>query len=225
MATYVITEACTGVKDATCVEVCPASCIHTTPEAPQYYIDPDVCIACEQCFFVCPVDAIYLDQDVPEHLTQYLEINAEFFRKTKAVAQPVSFEQAVRILNAVKEYASHRGWTVSVAVVDPVGKPVLTGGNDGASPETEQLALNKAYTAANLQTATHQFGRGADAPTAAVPEHFDETRRVDVGGGYCIFEGEDGIGGVGVAGCPAAQQDVACAQAGLEALRAAAGHH
>ena len=83
MATYVITEACIGVKDATCVDVCPVACIHTTPDAPMYYIDPDICIACEQCFIVCPVNAIYLDSDVPEHLRHYLEINAEFFRENK----------------------------------------------------------------------------------------------------------------------------------------------
>ena len=56
---YVITEACT--RDGACVEVCPVACIHTTPDAPQFYIDPDICIECEQCEVVCPVDAIYLD--------------------------------------------------------------------------------------------------------------------------------------------------------------------
>ena len=39
---YVITELCT--LDGSCVEVCPVACIHTQPNAPQYYIDPDVCI-------------------------------------------------------------------------------------------------------------------------------------------------------------------------------------
>lgn len=225
MATYVITEACIGVKDATCVEVCPASCIHTTPDAPQYYIDPDVCIACEQCFFVCPVDAIYLDVDTPDHLKHYLDINAEFFKNTKTAAAPISFPQAVQILEGVKAYANARGFAVSIAVVDPMGEPMITGRTDGAVPETDELALNKAYTAANLQTATHQFARGGDAPTATVPEHFDENRRITIGGGYCIFEGTDARGGVGVAGGSTPQQDVACAQAGLEALRAVAGHH
>ena len=42
VTTYVITEACVGVKDATCVDVCPVACIHTTPEAPQFYIDPEI---------------------------------------------------------------------------------------------------------------------------------------------------------------------------------------
>jgi ferredoxin len=66
-STYVITEPCVGVKDATCVQVCPVDCIHTTPEEDQYYIDPSVCIACEQCALVCPVEAIFLDVDVPPH--------------------------------------------------------------------------------------------------------------------------------------------------------------
>lgn len=37
--TYVITDLCT--LDGACAEVCPVACIHTTPEAPQFYIDPE----------------------------------------------------------------------------------------------------------------------------------------------------------------------------------------
>ena len=224
MATYVITEACIGVKDATCVEVCPAACIHTTPEDPQYYIDPEVCIACEQCFFVCPVDAIYLDKDVPEHLEGYLEVNAEFFRKNKAAAEPVSFKSAVAMLESIKAHAAHRGLAVSIAVVDPLGEPIVTGRTDGATQDTDQLALDKAYTAANLLVPTHQFARRAESPTVIFPDHFDQKRKVNVGGGYCIFEGTEAIGGVGVAGSPNPTQDVACCQAGLEVLRVAVHH-
>jgi len=54
---YIITNLCTN--DGACVEVCPVACIHTTPGAPQFYIDPEVCIDCEQCEIVCPVDAIF----------------------------------------------------------------------------------------------------------------------------------------------------------------------
>jgi len=42
--TYVIAEPCIGVKDASCVDVCPVDCIHTSDEAPLFYIDPDECI-------------------------------------------------------------------------------------------------------------------------------------------------------------------------------------
>ena len=34
--TYVIAEPCIGVKDASCVEVCPVDCIHPTPDEPDY---------------------------------------------------------------------------------------------------------------------------------------------------------------------------------------------
>ena len=40
---YVITNLCTN--DGTCVDVCPVACIHTMPGAPQFYVDPEVCIS------------------------------------------------------------------------------------------------------------------------------------------------------------------------------------
>ena len=64
--TYVITEPCIGVKDATCVDVCPVDCIHTTEEEPQFYINPDTCIDCAACEPVCPVNAIFFEDDLPE---------------------------------------------------------------------------------------------------------------------------------------------------------------
>jgi ferredoxin len=82
-STYVITEPCVGVKNAACLEVCPVDCIHTGPEEDQYYIDPSVCIACEQCALVCPVEAIFLDVNVPAQWRGYIEKNANFYRRTK----------------------------------------------------------------------------------------------------------------------------------------------
>ena len=77
---YVITEPCIGVKDASCVDVCPVDCIHTTDDAPQYYINPDQCIDCAACETACPVTAIFHEYDVPEQWTQYTQINADFFK-------------------------------------------------------------------------------------------------------------------------------------------------
>ena len=64
---YIITNLCTN--DGACVEVCPVACIHTKPGAPQFYVDPEVCIDCEQCEIVCPVDAIFKDVDIPAQYT------------------------------------------------------------------------------------------------------------------------------------------------------------
>ena len=77
--TYVITEPCIDLKDATCVDVCPVDCIHTTDEDNQYYIDPEICIDCEACVFVCPVDAIFYDEDVPEDQKPFIKINLDYF--------------------------------------------------------------------------------------------------------------------------------------------------
>ena len=77
---YVITEPCIGVKDKSCVDVCPVDCIKGDEEDPQLYIDPEVCIDCGACVSACPVEAIYADNDVPAKWEEYTEINAEYFR-------------------------------------------------------------------------------------------------------------------------------------------------
>ncbi len=79
--TYVITEPCIGTKDASCVEACPVDCIHSTDDAEQYYIDPDTCIDCGACEPVCPVTAIYAESGVPAEYKQYIQINADYFKK------------------------------------------------------------------------------------------------------------------------------------------------
>lgn len=78
---YVITEPCIGVKDTSCVDVCPVDCIHGREDDPQLYIDPEVCIDCGACVSACPVEAIYAEADVPEKWTEYVKINAEYFER------------------------------------------------------------------------------------------------------------------------------------------------
>jgi ferredoxin len=77
---YVITEPCIGVKDASCVDVCPVDCIHSTDDAPQYYIDPDGCIDCAACETACPVTAIFHEDSVPAEWTAYIKINADYLK-------------------------------------------------------------------------------------------------------------------------------------------------
>jgi NAD-dependent dihydropyrimidine dehydrogenase PreA subunit len=78
---YVIAQPCIGVKDASCVEVCPVDCIHTTDEAEQYFINPDECIDCGVCAEVCPVEAIFFEDDLPEQWAAFTGLNAAFFKK------------------------------------------------------------------------------------------------------------------------------------------------
>lgn len=43
------------------------------------YIQPDECVDCGACEPVCPVEAIYYEDDVPGDWKQYGEINSAFF--------------------------------------------------------------------------------------------------------------------------------------------------
>src|SRR4051812_15792796 len=79
--TYVISEPCIDIKDASCVEVCPVDCIHTDDAANQYFIDPDECIDCGVCAEVCPVEAIFFEDDLPEQWASFLTLNRVYFEK------------------------------------------------------------------------------------------------------------------------------------------------
>lgn len=91
--TYVITAPCIGTKDASCVEVCPVDCIHTTDDDAIYFIDPAECIDCGACEPACPVTAIFAEDDVPADQTAFTEINALWFQdKDAARAKIKPFE-------------------------------------------------------------------------------------------------------------------------------------
>lgn len=75
--TYVITEPCVDVLDRSCVDECPVDCIYEGGR--MLYIHPDECIDCGACEPVCPVEAIYYEDDVPEEQAAYTQANAEFF--------------------------------------------------------------------------------------------------------------------------------------------------
>lgn len=82
---YVITQNC--CKDASCVPVCPVDCIRPVAAPGELtgtemlYIDPETCIDCGACLEECPVDAIYYDEDLPDELARFRDINASYFER------------------------------------------------------------------------------------------------------------------------------------------------
>ncbi len=70
---YIIAEPCIGVKDKSCVDVCPVNCIYEGDD--QLYIAPNECIDCAACEAACPVTAIFHEDDVPEQWRGYVEKN------------------------------------------------------------------------------------------------------------------------------------------------------
>ena len=92
---YIIADPCVGTCDTACVEVCPVDCIHGPedkegagaeakesgfdPTGKQLYIDPEECIDCAACEPVCPVVAIFAEDDTPEQWESYKDLNYEYF--------------------------------------------------------------------------------------------------------------------------------------------------
>ena len=213
---YIITSLCTN--DGACVEVCPVACIHTTPGAPQFYIDPEVCIDCEQCEIVCPVNAIFKDIDIPAEHQASIEINAAFFRRNKAVVGPVPFDKAWAMVQAAHEYAAMVGIAVAAAVVDESGSPIAVGRMDAAEPRTAALAFNKAYTAAAFQVATAELAPQARQSWLQSLIISHRGRILPAAGGVAIVEGIAVVGAIGVAGASRPDQDVLCCRAALAVL-------
>ncbi len=77
--TYVVTESCIRCKYTDCVEVCPVDCFHEGPNC--LVIDPDECIDCTLCVPECPVNAIFAEDDLPENLKSFVQLNAELSKK------------------------------------------------------------------------------------------------------------------------------------------------
>lgn len=77
--TYVIAQPCVDVKDKACVEECPVDCIYEGRRS--MYIHPYECVDCGACEPVCPVEAIYYEDDTPAEWKEYRTANAEFFNE------------------------------------------------------------------------------------------------------------------------------------------------
>ena len=86
---YVITDLCREVKDAGCVDICPADCIHPRPDEAEFpkvdqlYIDPDECIDCRLCAEVCPAAAIQHADDLAPGKFGFIELNRDWYAGRK----------------------------------------------------------------------------------------------------------------------------------------------
>ena len=89
--TYIIAEPCVDLKDGACVDVCPVDCIYgmDNDDDRMLYISPDECIDCAACEPVCPVTAIFTEEDTPEQWKSWIPINYDFFKDESATRAQV----------------------------------------------------------------------------------------------------------------------------------------
>ncbi len=102
--TYVVTSNCQDCRFTDCVAECPVDCFHGDDR--MLYIAPDDCIDCGACEPVCPVKAIFAEDDVPESEQEWTAINAE-----RGPDLPV-FDEKIDQLPTAKEKATNLGFTI-----------------------------------------------------------------------------------------------------------------
>lgn len=142
-------------------------------------------------------------------------MNASFLSSVESHA--ISVECAAAAVQAAVAHACDLGIRINVAITDPAGVLMAFLRMPGAFLHSVEIAIDKAYTAASFGFPTSQWMgilAGDEALRLGMPLR---PRLIVFGGGLPIREGERLIGGIGVSG-GSAEQDEACAQAALSAL-------
>ena len=83
--THVVAEPCFNCKYTDCVVVCPMDCFYEGES--MLFIHPDECIDCGACVPECPVNAIFLDDNLPGAWKEYQALNAEMALKCPNICE------------------------------------------------------------------------------------------------------------------------------------------
>lgn len=129
----------------------------------------------------------------------------------------ITAEAAAAVVAAAVVHADTLGVRINAAVVDGAGTLMAFLRMPGAFLHSVDIAIDKAYTAASFGFPTRQWPEilaGDEALRLGMPHR---PRLVVFGGGFPLREGGELIGGIGVSGA-SAEQDEACARAGLRAI-------
>jgi uncharacterized protein GlcG (DUF336 family) len=129
----------------------------------------------------------------------------------------ITAEAASQAVRAAVAHAGALGIRINAAVTDASGVLAAFLRMPGAFLHSVDIAIDKAYTAAGFGFATAQWAgilKDDEALRLGMPQR---PRNVVFGGGFPIREEGRLIGGIGVSG-GSARQDEECAHAGLRAI-------
>ncbi|WP_309626337.1 heme-binding protein [Methylibium sp.] len=129
----------------------------------------------------------------------------------------VTAEAAHAAVAAAVAHAGSLGIRVNAAVTDEAGVLMAFLRVPGAFLHAVDIAIDKAYTAASFGFATERWMSILESDPAVRAGIVQRPRLVVFGGGVPIYAGPQLVGGIGVSG-GSAEQDAACARAGLAAI-------
>ncbi len=134
----------------------------------------------------------------------------------------ITLDEALPLLAAARTEALEIGVPMVMAVVDAGGNLVAQYRMDDALLVSIDLAKNKAYTAVAVKVATHDLAKAAQPGAPLYGIHAtDQGRIVIFGGGMPLYREGTIIGAIGVSG-GSVEEDMRCAQAGVNAFLAGA---
>ncbi|MBR0565368.1 heme-binding protein [Azoarcus sp. L1K30] len=131
----------------------------------------------------------------------------------------ISWEAAHAAVHAAVEQAVALGVRVNVGVTDNAGNLVAFLRMPGAFPQSIRIAIDKAATAAGFGFPTDKWMAVCGDDEGMKLGFASRPGLIVFGGGLPIRAEGQLIGGIGVSGA-SAQQDEACARAGLSAIGA-----
>lgn len=131
--------------------------------------------------------------------------------------EPISLEQARKVIAAAEVEAKKNNWPVAIAVVDGAGFLVAFQRLDNTQLGSVKVAIQKAETSAKFRRATKVFEEtlekgGANLKLLKLPD------ALPIEGGLPIVHEGKIIGAIGVSGVKS-NEDGQIAAAGLEALK------
>lgn len=135
----------------------------------------------------------------------------------------LDIEDARILIAGAAEKSREIGVPMCIAITDESGQLIAFERMDGGKVTSTTIAIDKAFTAAGAKRATHDYG-GASQP--GKPAYGINSaiggRLMVVGGGLPVIVDGEVVGGIGLSsGTP--DQDLACAQAGVDAFLAKRG--
>ncbi len=139
-----------------------------------------------------------------------------------AVSPPeLTAAMARAMIHGCSAHATAKGWKMHIAVVDSGANLIGFERMDHSFLGAGEIALNKAQTSAKFPFPTRiveelSYGKGGKAPVLPGLAHVKGI--IAFAGGLPIFAGSTHLGGIGVSG-GTADEDEACAQAALDAVK------
>ncbi|WP_247001757.1 GlcG/HbpS family heme-binding protein [Halosolutus gelatinilyticus] len=132
------------------------------------------------------------------------------------MTDPLSLDTAKRLIAAAERRAEAIDNPMVIAITNDEGNLIAQHRMDGAWLASVDISRNKAYTAAALETPTHELADPATPGESLYGvQHTNQGRIVIFGGGYPLSRDGDLVGAIGVSG-GAVEQDMDVAEAGLD---------